>query len=316
MKMQAETITPERAEALLLGAAGIPQRAITTRRVNVFASAMQRGQWRITHQAIALDTDGVLIDGQHRLSAVVLAGVPVEMMVAYDVPRDTFDVLDTGTARTTASTLHIAGVPDANAAAAAARMMLTYDQIGGTRKTPHSDIRSAATSTDVLSFMSSERGDTLRGALGVGRSLSQSFSKYGMRSWMSAAIALIDETHPDASVRNEFFDKMHSGAMLSNASPVLTFRRWIGSDTGYGRSDRAYRGLIGLAGMVKTWNAFVLGNDLSLIRHVPGRQIWPLPGRDLELEAENERLARIAETDRQRAEKAAADDAADASDAA
>lgn len=310
MRMQVETITPERAEALLLGAAGISQRAITKRKVNGYASAMTRGQWMVTHQAIGIDPDGVLVDGQHRLTAVVQAGVPVDMMVAYDVPRETFAVLDTGTARTTAATLHIAGIPDANSAAAAARMILTYDQIGGTRKPPHSDIRANTTTTDVLSFMDSPRGETLRGALGVGRSLATSFSKYGMRTWMSAAVAVIDETTPDTQVRAEFLDKMHSGAMLSERSPILTFRRWVISDTGYARADRSYRTAIGMAAIIKTWNAYTMGTDLALIRMVPGRQTWPLPGRDLEAEAENERLARIAEAERLRAAEAAKDDAA------
>lgn len=307
MRTQVETITPERAEALLLGAAGLPQRAITPRRVNAFASAMRRGQWQVTHQGIGIDPDGVLVDGQHRLSAVVLAGVPVEMLVVYDVPREAFAVLDTGTARSTAATLHIAGVTDPNVAAAAARMVLTYDQIGGTRKAAHSDIRSGFTSTDILNYMASERGRTLLGAIPAARAVVHSLNKFGMRSWFTAAIAIIDETNPDIQVRTEFVDKLTSGAMLPAQSPILTFRRWVISDTGYARVDRAYRGTVGIAGLIRTWNAYTSGNDLQLIKILPGRSIWPLPGRDVDEEAENDRLAKIAEREAERAAAAASD---------
>jgi len=34
-----------------------------------FAEAMRRGEWMVTHQGIAFDTQGVLVDGQHRLAA-------------------------------------------------------------------------------------------------------------------------------------------------------------------------------------------------------------------------------------------------------
>jgi hypothetical protein len=48
----------------------------------------------VTHQGIALDTDGVLIDGQHRLAAAVEADQPVDMLVITGVDAATFDVLD------------------------------------------------------------------------------------------------------------------------------------------------------------------------------------------------------------------------------
>lgn len=300
MRMEVETVTPAMAEAWLASAAGLPQRHLTPGRVRQFASAMTRGQWRVTHQGIAIDPDGVLIDGQHRLSAVVLSGVTVQMMVAYDVPRETFDAFDTGQARTTASTLHIAGIVDANATAAAARLILTYDQIGETKRSAHSDIRSGATTRDVLNFIESSRGETLRGALPVARSLAQTFNRYGMRSWLAAAVTIIDETAPDAMVREEFLDKMHSGAMLADQSPILTFRRWLISETGYARSDRSYRSPVGVAAYIKTWNAWTMGRDLGVIRMRVGREEWPIPGRDLEAEAE----AIEARLDAERAEQA------------
>lgn len=41
--------------------------------VKGFAEAMSRGEWMVTHQGIAFSSAGVLVDGQHRLAAVIEA---------------------------------------------------------------------------------------------------------------------------------------------------------------------------------------------------------------------------------------------------
>ena len=60
-------------------------------------------------QTYTYNGDGVLIDGQHRLAAVVDADVPVAMTVYTEVDDGTFDVLDTGKRRNAADVLAIEG---------------------------------------------------------------------------------------------------------------------------------------------------------------------------------------------------------------
>src|ERR1700744_3535283 len=66
--------------------------------VQNLATQMSRGEWETTHQGIAFDTEGYLIDGLHRLSAIVLSGVTVEMMVTYGL-KDA-SCIDVGSRRT------------------------------------------------------------------------------------------------------------------------------------------------------------------------------------------------------------------------
>lgn len=64
------------------------------------AKVMDEGGWKTTHQGIAFDTNGLLIDGQHRLTALRLSRLDgLELWVFPDVPRDTFDVMDTNHSR-------------------------------------------------------------------------------------------------------------------------------------------------------------------------------------------------------------------------
>jgi hypothetical protein len=285
MRVETVPVTVDMAEAWLATAVDLPQRGMTKRRVLNYASAMQRGQWRVTHQAIAIDTDGVLIDGQHRLSAVISAGLPfVEMAVAFDVPRQTFDAIDVGLARTTASTLHIAGFTDANALSAAARSVLAYDSLAGTRRVPHSDSRSAFTSIDVLDFLASPRGEVMATVGALSRGIAISLGRIGTRTWMMAGFTILAETDPPESVWQEFTDRMHSGAMLAETSPILSFRRWVGAEHGYARVEPRNRSYVAMAGLIKAWNAYSMGRDLSVIRFIPGRSTWPVPGRDLDAE--------------------------------
>jgi hypothetical protein len=67
------------------------------------------GRWRLTHQGIAFDTDGVLIDGQHRLWAIVLAAMPVRLRVFFNEPIDNMKAVDTGLARSNYDVLHLSG---------------------------------------------------------------------------------------------------------------------------------------------------------------------------------------------------------------
>ena len=63
------------------------------------ARDMKAGQFACTHQGIAFDTRGRLLDGQHRLWAVLEADVPVRMRVFYNEPAENIMHLDAGRTR-------------------------------------------------------------------------------------------------------------------------------------------------------------------------------------------------------------------------
>ncbi len=51
-------------------------------------------QWVINGEAIVLDAEGRLLDGQHRLEAIVLAGLPVSSVVVKGVDPSAADTID------------------------------------------------------------------------------------------------------------------------------------------------------------------------------------------------------------------------------
>jgi hypothetical protein len=63
------------------------------------AAEMISGQWRLTHQGIAFGKSGRLVDGQHRLDAIVQAGKPQPLLLFIDEPEEGFANYDRGAKR-------------------------------------------------------------------------------------------------------------------------------------------------------------------------------------------------------------------------
>ena len=66
--------------------------------------------WRTTHQGIAFYEDGSLADGQHRLHAIVEAGVGVWVNVTKGMSKENADAIDRGIPRNNRDHLHFKGV--------------------------------------------------------------------------------------------------------------------------------------------------------------------------------------------------------------
>ena len=92
-------VTPSMAETWL--EKNNNNRKLSSSVIKNYAEKMKKGHWNLTHQSIAFDKDGNLVDGQHRLSAVIISGIPVVMTVAfYPSKLDPFSIaLDDGKKR-------------------------------------------------------------------------------------------------------------------------------------------------------------------------------------------------------------------------
>ena len=275
MRLAIEKMTPKLAESILLKSANQRQRPLVATQVRKIARAIQDNQWKTTHQPIAIDPDGILIDGQHRLAAVVMSGLNVEMLVAWDADPDTFDIIDTGRSRTPGATLAIAGYTNTNVLAASSRYFLVYKDLQGTAKAPTGEPRNKYTPHDVLRLQESTAGELIRGAIGPATRISTTLGRHGIVTWLSAVIALLDTTKPDIQLRTSFLEALENGTMLEPGSPVLAFRRWITSETGYTRMAKTYGGFAGMALFVKAWNYWLAGEKMQVASFRVG--IEPLP---------------------------------------
>lgn len=90
-----EMVTPERAQKIL-DSNGDRNRRRRHGRVQRYAADMRTGKWRITGETVRLDENGMLLNGQHRLAAVVLSGATVPMWFASGISTSTMIVQDSG----------------------------------------------------------------------------------------------------------------------------------------------------------------------------------------------------------------------------
>jgi hypothetical protein len=98
MKTEIIKITPELASVIL---SKNVNRKVRPHQVNALKESMLGGLWRLTHQGIAFDVNGNLVDGQHRLLAIVASKMTFDMMVTHYDSAFQYDVLpvDTGSYR-------------------------------------------------------------------------------------------------------------------------------------------------------------------------------------------------------------------------
>ena len=75
---------------------------------------------------IKIDKKGLLIDGQHRLKAIIIHAKPLTLWVAQNVEKRSIMVIDIGRRRSPGDTLSLQGEKDCNVLASVLRMLNSY----------------------------------------------------------------------------------------------------------------------------------------------------------------------------------------------
>lgn len=93
-----ETISPNTAITYLKNAG--KNRKLSEKKVQDYAKQMTDGEWVLNGEPIIFGKSGNLIDGQHRLRAVIYSNATVQMLVVRGVNDEYFDSIDSGKSRT------------------------------------------------------------------------------------------------------------------------------------------------------------------------------------------------------------------------
>ena len=129
-----ESIGPKEAGQMMIGNSQ-NYRRIKPRLVAKYASDMRCGRWTLTTTAIGIDVNGLLTNGQHRLSAVKESGVACQFVVVRNLPetsaKDPNE--DTGSRRSISTHLQSAGVANAVSVASVARFLWSVKTSGKKR---------------------------------------------------------------------------------------------------------------------------------------------------------------------------------------
>lgn len=237
-------------------------RPLRSRKLKSLIAAMRDGKFQLHGQAIQFDDKGRLIDGQHRLWAVVESQATVPMLVVKGLSRDTQYVIDRHAARTAGDSLAMRGVPNANVIAAAARLIIAYEA-------DHAAFPQALKQeipTDEIDNFTQKNRDGLIHAM----RMTDKWRGLMSHSRATAIYFILAKTDRKAVV--EFGERLLTGANLSAGSPILALRnRLLAEDhTSVSRSDVVLLFVM----VIKAWNAWRSGRELSSERHAGATFRW------------------------------------------
>lgn len=260
-------ITPELAKKWL--AQNTHNRNLRERDVNGYAADMKAGNWVEDGQSLKfakgsvllLDNPpiygGVLLDGQHRLSAVEVADVTVRMLVVSNLEEATQETMDTGVKRSLGDVLKLRG--EERYVPLAAVLLRAFLWERGVRKSMRGSAR--PTHRQLLQFLkehpelrrSAEIGSRVRNTIQL------SASSGSLCHWLFNKI--------DASDCAFFFARLSDGVGLMPDDPIYALRRAIENFA----AERSHRDEAHVTALViKAWNFFREGRQVNRIFYRPG----------------------------------------------
>jgi hypothetical protein len=253
------SVTPEIAAAML--AANTHNRN-PKRQLRQYAEDMRSGAWR--HEAcdpLRFSSEGVLLDGQNRLMAVIESGCTIPFLVVRGLSPETQTVMDSGVSRTLSDVLNLNGEDHHQALAAVTR--LAWDWNRG----PGSLFKGKASNSQLLKFLDENpelREYSGQMVKGTGAACHLPPAIVGVLWWRFRQIDSDDADH--------FFSRLASETGHQETEPIYELRRTLKNANDGGVRGR--RGLVNrtwlMAVTIKAWNAYRAGQTVRLYRWSPG----------------------------------------------
>lgn len=235
-----------------------------------YIKAMTKGQWKLTGEAIKFNTRGELIDGQHRLEAIIATGKTVEILVCRNVPPEAFMELDTGATRSPGDLLTVAGYDYSNGVASAIRFITSIYKVEAGTVSPSSLARERAAPETLLEYAEAY-SDSLVDA--VRKTMTKQARTVCSPPAMFAALYYIFAEHNKKGA-DQFFDTLIDGLGYEQGrqDPIYQLRRLLEQFKANKHQKRPnfYKAAI----TIKAWNAFQNRDTISSLRFSENEG-WP-----------------------------------------
>ena len=251
-------VTPEMAYQYLKY--NVKNRHLTKPIILAYANDMINGRWKFTSQMITFDKDGILIDGQHRLAAVVKSKTTQKFLIARGGEHtDLFKNYDLGKKRNAGDALSVNGVKNHISVAAIIRKQLqlrfNHKSLDG------GGARAVIGIEDVYSlyYKYNELYDEIT-------SFSLTYSKklkLYQASFIGGVIAnlIIDKKH-DEDIVYSFFKILLTSSNIS-VSVITALRLKILNAS---LNNQELSAKFKLAFLKKAWNCYVQNKDVKILR--------------------------------------------------
>jgi len=263
-------ITPDVAQTLL-DEHNDDNRPLNAKQVDHYTRVILSGQWKLTHQGIAIDSRGKVQDAQHRLGAIVAAGEEVDdlkvpFQVTVGMPVENFKAIDEGLLRSASHLLGKSGEKNASTLSNMIRLVSAYKD-----GNPRRMMRIKATNQQVIDAFE-ENPDEFRLCATRGQA---SYRKVNAQAGaIAAALYVIRKANGVDNVFVEaFFEGLVTGrkagtrVALDDDDPRAVFREFMTNNKmKSGANKRRIVGLDSMAMIILSWNNCVTNNRPRLMK--------------------------------------------------
>lgn len=214
---------------------------------------LRNDYWMVNGETIKFDWNGVLLDGQHRLMAIVESGCPAECLVVYGLDPECFPTLDAGTRRTAGHHVAMLGKSHYNTLGTAITHLRRYERGDLVSTTAADRVVSGPEVVETLA-----RYPDLEQSVDWGRSVGK------MLSPSLATFFHYVFSRQDAALADAFFEGLANGTGLADTDAVYHLReRLIRA-----RLDRTatLSARYVMALVIKAWRKTVAGEPTRTLR--------------------------------------------------
>lgn len=264
-RITVERIGPKEARKLL--GENTHNRHISELRVETLKRAMLRGDFDgLNGETIKLATTGALLDGQHRLLAIIASDTTIDLIVVRGLPAVAQETIDLGARRSPSDILHLRGEMSATTLAAALRVAWSIDTNGSLFAGSTIPRATVAELTDYL-----DTHPDIRSSVSMGRRANNAAIRYpaGPATGLHYLMAQASEQ------AESFWEGLIEGVELEAGSPTLVFRNMLLRDV---TEQRRMRTEVRSALTIKAWNALRQGRKIESLawrRSGPSPEPWP-----------------------------------------
>lgn len=256
-------------------------RRLDDRNVDKIARDICNNKWVFDGTPIRFDHNGNVLDGQHRLYAIVRANKPIDSLVVRGLSDVSKHTIDTGKSRSPGDVLHFYGFVNTNALANACRLYIGYQANQGDMRqwlyTASSKVRVSA-----AEMLNVAQGHPIL-VDAVNSFSSTRFCKQFIGQGTTALCYYILKKHTmqtgtDYKV-DGFFNQVEKGADLQDGSPILALRNALISlrqnNAALRKGGNAFV-MYRTAFVFKAWNAIIAEKPIQVLRFTETEK-FPMP---------------------------------------
>ena len=240
-------VTPKMAKQLL--DKNTHNRPIRQSRVDRYTKDMLEGLWVQCGDTVCVSETGVLLNGQHRLLAVVASGVTIRMILVTGIADDAFPFMDGGVPRSGADALSIEGRKNCNTLSAAAKLVKAYTN-GKWREADNPSNHA------IVEMVGEYVG------LEESARVAASMKFLAGASGLCAAHYLVSRKDKDGA--DAFFEYLKTGAGMTATDPIHLLRDRLLREKAM--MDKKLPAMLVVALIVKTWNLTRSGKTLGRLQ--------------------------------------------------